>query len=327
VNRRAPTRCSARTLRPSDPRRVGGYRLLSQLGSGGTADVFLAQDRAGRPAVVKVMRRAHATVADCAHEVSMLRLAGSDHAVPVHGSGHSSDGPFIAMGYLADYRPGTVLTTKPVRPARLLALGGRLARALAGIHERGIVHCDIKPANLLVNGGDVRLIDFGTARSIGEQCGEHGVVHCSRGWAAPEQLRADRATPAIDIFAWGSLIAFLAGGVHPFASGSVEEWVVRVQSARPDVRGLPPAIEDLVRQTLAREASQRPTAVEVAEVCESVPRSPSLHLQVAATFVLASQPDGPYEKAVSPMTHAPITVAATTPGTDPIRPISRIWPA
>ena len=289
--------------------------MLSQLGSGGTADVFLAQDRAGRSVVVKVMRRAHATVADCAHEVSMLRLAGSECTVPVLGFGQTPAGPFIAMEYLPDYRPGIVLTSRPVRPARLLALGGRLARVLASIHERGIVHCDVKPANLLVNGGrggNIRLIDFGTARRVGEHCGEDGIVHCSRGWAAPEQLRADRATPAIDVFAWGSLIAFLASGVHPFASDSVEKWVMLVQSAQPEVYGLPPAIDELVRQTLARDATQRPTAVEVAEACESQRRRPS-----------PRRPDGPPEQAIRPMTHAPITAAATTSESDPIRPISR----
>jgi len=127
----------------------------------------------------------------------------------------------------------------------------------------------VKPSNLLVRDDDVRVIDFGIARHAGERCGDDGIVRCSRGWAAPEQLRTAPATPAVDVFTWGCLLAHLAAGVHPFASRSEQEWILRVQSAQPDLYGLPPHLHDLVRWTLARDPQDRPSAAELAAICQT----------------------------------------------------------
>jgi serine/threonine protein kinase len=130
------------------------------------------------------------------------------------------------------------------------------------------VHCDVKPSNLLVRGDDVRLIDFGIARYVGERCGEDGTVQCSRGWAAPEQLRMTAATPAVDVFAWGCLLALLASGIHPFASKSEEEWILRVQSALPDLNALPAGLDGVVRACLARDPQDRPSAADLVKICQ-----------------------------------------------------------
>jgi hypothetical protein len=75
-------------------------------------------------------------------------------------------------------------------------------------------------------------------------------VHPWRG--RPEQLRTALATPAVDIFAWGCLLARLAGGAHPFASRSEQEWLLRIQSAQPDLSRLPAGLAEVIRATLAR---------------------------------------------------------------------------
>jgi serine/threonine protein kinase len=77
------------------------------------------------------------------------------------------------------------------------------------------------------------------------------------------------ATAAVDVFAWGCLIAYLTGGSHPFASQSEEEWILRVQSAEPDLRGLPSGMHDLIRATLARDPRDRPSARELATTCQA----------------------------------------------------------
>jgi serine/threonine protein kinase len=95
------------------------------------------------------------------------------------------------------------------------------------------------------------------------------MVRCSRGWAAPEQLRDEVATPAVDVFAWGCLLAYLAGGVHPFASQSDEEWILRVESARPDLVGVPPGLHEVIGRTLARDPRARPSTRELATICRA----------------------------------------------------------
>jgi serine/threonine protein kinase len=67
---------------------------------------------------------------------------------------------------------------------------------------------------------------------------------------------------------WGCLLAHLAAGVHPFASRSEQEWILRVQSAQPDLYGLPPHLDDLVRWTLTRDPRHRPSAAELATICQ-----------------------------------------------------------
>src|SRR5262249_41256899 len=93
------------------------------------------------------------------------------------------------------------------------------------------------------------------------------MVRCSRGWAAPEQLSKGPLTPAVDVFAWGCLVAYLADGVHPFASSSLPEWVLRVRTSEPDIYHVPAGLEPLVRAALSRNPADRPTAWELASAC------------------------------------------------------------
>lgn len=111
------------------------------------------------------------------------------------------------------------------------------------------------------------LIDFGIARYIGERSELQESVQCSRGWAAPEQLRDAPATPAVDIFAWGCVLAYLACGVHPFASRDEPEWILRVRSAQPDLPRLPAELDGVIRAALARNPQDRPNARELAAMC------------------------------------------------------------
>lgn len=91
---------------------------------------------------------------------------------PPLGYGTSAVGAFFVYAHLPDYRSAVAISA-PVRPARLAAFGSSLARTLAAIYARGVVHCDVKPSNLLVRGDDVRVIDFGIARYAGRRRPDH----------------------------------------------------------------------------------------------------------------------------------------------------------
>jgi serine/threonine protein kinase len=179
----------------------------------------------------------------------------------------SPAGPYLVMTHLPGYRSGTKLVVRSPPAVGLWAFGLEVARVLSRVHVSGIVHCDVKPSNLLIQGSDVRLIDFGTSHYVGEYFGADGTVKCTRGWAAPEQLSLTAATPAADIFGWGCLLAHVAGGVHPFAGNNDEEWIMRIRSAEPDLFGVPVDLAEVVRWTLVRDPSSRPTAVDLADLC------------------------------------------------------------
>jgi serine/threonine protein kinase len=252
----------------SDPVEVDGYRLVHRLGRGGMADVYCALAPGGRPVALKVLRAGDRALQTCRREYELASAVDQHCTAPALGYGMSAAGPYLVMAHLPGYRCcASRLADRPTSTAQLWALGWALARTLAAVHARGIVHCDVKPSNLLVRGGDVRLIDFGIARYVGETTVADGVVECTRGWAAPEQLSADLATPAVDIFAWGCVLAHLATVVHPFGSRSDEEWILRIQLAEPDLSGVPAALQDVIRWTLARDPADRPTAHDLTTIC------------------------------------------------------------
>jgi serine/threonine protein kinase len=231
------------------------------------ADVFYSVASTGRPVAVKVSRDTDGSAAACHREYQLARAAGADCTAPALGYGTSATVFYLVTAYLSGYRCATILTGRSVPPRRLWRFGAALARVLAALHARGVVHCDVKPSNLLVRGDEVRVIDFGISRYVGEPSWDDHNVQCSPGWAAPEQLRAVPPTPAVDVFAWGCVLAYLASGVHPFGNPSVQEWFERVQWAEPDLSGLPPVLDDVVRWSLARHPVDRPSAAELAVIC------------------------------------------------------------
>lgn len=259
----------SRPLRVSDPVTVDGHRLISRLGSGGMADVFYALTPTGRPVAVKLLRPADGVAEACQREHQLASSVDGRCTAPALAHGMSMAGAYLVTAHLPGYQCGSTLVGRPTPVSRLWSLAAALARTLAAIHARSVVHCDVKPSNLLVRDHDVRIIDFGIARYVGQRCGDDGIVQCSRGWAAPEQLRTAPATPAVDVFAWGCLLAHLAAGVHPFASRSEQEWILRVQSAQPDLYGLPPHLHDLVRWALAHNPRHRPSTAELATICQT----------------------------------------------------------
>jgi serine/threonine protein kinase len=258
-----------RPLRASDPARIGGYRLVARLGIGGMADVFYSVAHTGRPVAIKVFRPTGGGTAACHREYQLARAAGPDCTAPALGYGTSSAVSYLVTAYLPGFRCGTTLTGTPATVQRLWGFGEALARVLAALHARGVVHCDVKPSNLLVNDNDVRVIDFGISRYVDEPLWDDDrTVRCSPGWAAPEQLHAALLTPSVDVFAWGCVLAYLAGGVPAFASRDGQEWYERVQSAEPDLTGLPPVLDTVVRWSLARNPRARPSAAELTAICQ-----------------------------------------------------------
>ena len=233
------------------------------------ADVFYAVAPDGQKVAVKILRANGGGLAACLREYRLASALDADYTAPALGCGVATAGAYMVTAYLPGYRCGTTLLHQALSTGRLWTLGSALARALAAAHARDVVHCDVKPSNLLVRGDDIRLIDFGIARYVGERCAADGTVACTRGWASPEQLYAAPATPAMDVFAWGCVVAYLAGGMHPFASQSEQEWILRVQTAEPDLSNVPSGLDEVIGRALARDPRDRPSAPELATICRT----------------------------------------------------------
>lgn len=157
-------------LRPTDPARIGGHRLLGRLGAGGMGVVYLGRTDAGALAAIKVILPEHAGDEDFRarfrREAEAARRVDSPWAVSVTGADTKAERPWLATEFV----PGPTLSDAVARrgplPVRSVTVLGRLlARALAAVHAAGLVHRDVKPGNVLLTASGPRLIDFGIARA------------------------------------------------------------------------------------------------------------------------------------------------------------------
>ncbi|WP_330458993.1 protein kinase [Streptomyces sp. NBC_00820] len=258
-------------LEPGDPQRIGGYRLLARLGSGGMGNVYLARSDRGRTVAVKLVRRELAQQeefrARFRREVGAARRVGGYWTAPVLDADTEAPVPWVATGYVAGPSLQQVVGhdhgALPERSVRILAAG--LAHALKDVHAAGIVHRDLKPSNVLVTIDGPRVIDFGIARALETVAGEGltvtGSLVGSPGFMAPEQVRGDRVTPACDVFCLGSVLAYAATGVLPFGdvSSGVHALMFRIAQEEPDLTGVPEGIADLVRECLRKDPAARPS--------------------------------------------------------------------
>jgi serine/threonine-protein kinase len=271
---------------PGTPAPAGGglanYRIERLLGKGAASQVFLAQDRrSGRWVALKVLELGseladpqwHDALERFRREATVLHGLGHPGIVAVLDAGPSERGAWMAMEAV-----GGCDLTRYTRPSRLLPpllvarVGARLAEALAYAHRRGVVHRDVKPANVLVDWtrDTVQLSDFGLARSAEHTQTRSGIALGSPDYMAPEQLAGGAVGPASDLYGLGATLFELLAGRRPHQADNLGELLRSVASepAPPLARLRPeldPALCDAVMSLLAKDLSQRPSdAAQVA---------------------------------------------------------------
>ncbi|MFF2778078.1 bifunctional serine/threonine-protein kinase/ABC transporter substrate-binding protein [Streptomyces sp. NPDC058052] len=260
---------------PADPSSLAGYRLLGRLGAGGMGVVYLGRTETGELAAVKVTLSDRAERADFRarfrREVEAARRVVSPWAVPVLGADPDAPEPWLATAFVPGPSLGEAIAAHGPLPGRSLRiLGGAVARGLAAVHAAGLVHRDVKPANVLLAVDGPRLIDFGIARAA-DPDGETALtgtdmVVGTPGFLAPEQAEARTGDigPASDVFAFGCLLAYAATGRPPFGTGAVDALMYRTVHDEPDLAGVPAGLLPLLRDCLAKDPAARPTAEQLA---------------------------------------------------------------
>jgi Tol biopolymer transport system component len=174
------------------------------------------------------------------------------------------------------------LCGSPLPVDRVLHIGEQIARALAAAHAQGIIHCDIKPENLMLrHDGFVKVLDFGLAQDLAKGGATSIVPGGTLRYMSPEQSRGEGASPASDVFCLGVVLYELTSGTHPFESNSIFDTLKALNEASPRPLAswsafVPPQLDALILRMLAKDPSLRPSAAEVARMLESrFPISPA----------------------------------------------------
>ena len=247
---------------------IGGYTLVSQLGTGGAGTVWLAEDEGGDRVALKLVHPALAADEESrrrlqreAATVNSVRSARVAHVVDIETDASQ---PFIATEYVEGPTLASLMNGQPLAPELIAAIAASLARTLMAVHDARIVHRDIKPSNVICSPHGPILIDFGIAMS---EADEHftrtGLVSGTAGYTAPELLRARPADDDSDWWAWSATLLSLATGRPPYGTGDVQAIIARVLTGEPDTEGLPLSFAQIIHQALSPDVNSRPEPDEV----------------------------------------------------------------
>ena len=231
-------------LQPGD--QLAGYEIEAVLGHGGMGVVYRAFDaRLGRPVALKLIAPERAQDSRFRERflVESQLAASLDHSnvVPVYDAGEADGRLYIAMRYVEGTDLGTLLAREaPLDPERALALVGQVAAALDAAHARGLVHRDVKPANILVTEEIGRehcyLSDFGLTRGPDPGAGSSEPAHLSGtvAYTSPEQITGDLVTGRADVYSLACVLYECLSGDPPFAGRrSMAVLVAHVQEPPP----------------------------------------------------------------------------------------------
>ena len=257
------------------------YELEELVGGGGMADVYKATDRLlQRPVAVKILheqfQRDQEFIEKFHREAQAAARLSHPNIVNIYDVGVSAGEHYIVMEYV----PGTTLKELiqqrgHLEPDAALAITREIAEALAHAHANGLVHCDIKPHNILMlDGAHAKVADFGIARAVTESTMTYsGNVIGSVHYFSPEQAKGTMITPKSDVYSLGVVLYEMLTGELPFtgenpvaiAMKHLQDEPTPVRRIDPDI---PPVVEALVSRMMAKDPAMRPSSEEVVHEVE-----------------------------------------------------------
>lgn len=248
---------------------VGPYRIIRRAGSGGMGVVYLAADKDERPVAVKVL---HENISDDVNargrlrrELLTMRRVSDRYIADVLDADLDTERPYIVSEFVhgpqLDHYIGQI---GPLGRDGLVTLGRGLASALHAIHSVDVVHRDLKPGNVLLEGHRPVVIDFGIAQLADESRLTHtGLFVGTPGYVAPETIRGEPATPATDWWAWAAVLAYAATGKAPAGTGQAEVVIDRIRRGELRLEGVDADLRPLLEDCLTQRAHDRPRYDEI----------------------------------------------------------------
>ncbi|MFC4060836.1 protein kinase [Planomonospora corallina] len=254
-------------LGEADPERIGVYRLTGVLGTGGQGTVYLGYDPSGRKVAVKLLHTHLATDSDVRkrfdREIEAALRVAPFCTARMLDAGLSGGRPYLVSEHVPGPSLKTLITSEgPLTGDELKQLSITTLNALRAIHAVGIVHCDFKPANVIMGPKRPVVIDFGIARLLEATSGTSALIG-TPGYMAPERINNVPAGPASDLFAWAATVAYTSTGREPFARAHPAAVMHAVLTGEPDMEGVPESLRDLLTACLAKDPQQRPTVEQV----------------------------------------------------------------
>jgi len=247
----------------------GRYRIERKLGSGGMAEVYLAEDEElGRKVALKILNERHARdeqfVERFKREARNAASLSHPHIVRIYDRGQFDETYYIAMEYLDGPTLKELLVRKgPTPPLTAIKFAREILSALAEAHRHDIVHRDIKPHNVIVSPDwNVKVTDFGIARSGASQMTEAGSIVGTAQYLSPEQARGKPVDQRSDLYSVGIVLYEMLTGTVPFTGDAAVEIAMKHLSNIPDPpstrrEGISPDLDAVVMRALAKDPEQR----------------------------------------------------------------------
>jgi serine/threonine protein kinase len=247
--------------------RIGPYTLVRRIGEGGMGVVYeCARDGSPDAIALKLLRPELAQNDGYRrrfqHEVRAAREVGHPGLVPIVDAGEADGYHYLAMPFVGTRTLKTLIREGRLPLDRTLALAGRLGAALDAIHERGLLHRDIKSSNILLTDDGVPMLsDFGVAKGAGYTVlTRTGLMVGTLDYLAPELIRGEPATPASDVYAFACLVYECLSGAPPFSSRSMFEiGYAHLNDAPAGLHAHVPGISDELDRALLRGLDKEPS--------------------------------------------------------------------
>jgi serine/threonine-protein kinase len=260
-------------LAPGD--RIGPYEIVGALGAGGMGQVYRARDtRLGRVVAVKALHESFAAhperVARFQREAQLLASLNHPNIAAIYGVEESEGATFLLLEFVDGHALSEVLKTGPLPVREALPLARQVADALAAAHERGIIHRDFKPANVMITAeGQAKVLDFGLGKSLegdASQTGatsgnsptlttagtQAGMIMGTAGYMSPEQAKGRATDRRTDVWAFGCVLYEMLTGKKVFEGEDVSETLAAILRAEPDWKHLPADLPASLRMLIER---------------------------------------------------------------------------